>query len=184
MKVKFFGIFAYIIAASGIILCFLVAPNQADSKNFVLSDFGANPQTSIIFASSLICASIFYYIFTYNFITRVNLKREGLITLTFLLSGAGLFILAVFPYTVSRAIHWAGAGTYFVLGALGVILLGSSILAEKRKLLGILLIILGVAKISLIIIGILFIKPFALVQTAYILLTGVWVILVTLYKSP
>lgn len=173
------GLLAYFIGITGIFLCFIVAPEITKNAKFVLSDFGANPETTGIFSTFLVLSAILYFIFLFFFLKKVKISLEFLMLVTFFLSALGLITLTLVPSNISREIHWIGAAIYFLFGAIGIAIVGWSLIIEKRKPIGLFLLFLGVCQIIIVILGAAFITPFALAQLTYIFLTGIWITIIS-----
>lgn len=173
------GLLAYFVGIAGITLSFFAAPEVAQKSKFALSDFGVDPKSNEIFAAFLVLSGILYFIFLVFIIKKVKIRLKFLMSVTFFFSALGLIILALVPSNISRELHWISAAIYFLFGAIGIAIVGWSLIIEKRKLLGLFLLLLGICQIIIVIFGAAFITPFALAQLAYILITGIWITIVS-----
>lgn len=130
------GIIAPIIAFSLITLAIQSSTSFSWDSN-ALSDLGVSGLSAVLFNSALIIAGILSLVFAYG-ISQILKSSAGQIgSALFYCTGLSLMAIGIFPETAGR-IHFYVSVAFFTFAPLSLLVIGVSMIREKRKAAGIL----------------------------------------------
>ncbi len=130
---KYLGLIALSLNLLSFFACrLLITEPEFYGSNFVLSDFGADSRTALIFNLTLILSGVLFLLFLKYLVEDYKIKYTSPALISFVISITCLILIGIFPYTTIYAVHWLSAFEYFLFFAIGSILFGFQILSKKR----------------------------------------------------
>jgi hypothetical protein len=107
----------YVVINLGLFLVlYLSAPELLHLPDAVLSDFGADQRTALLFNSMVVVFGVVTFVYSYNLLQARKLSPRNHLVLQILfgLVSLGLLLIGLVPYTLNSAIHWTGALLFFL----------------------------------------------------------------------